>query len=357
MTNANTELKSASLYFTNGSSDKEYHANIEASGDGYTVNFRYGRRGTSLTTGTKTQTPVDYDKAVAIFDKLVKEKSSKGYTAGEDGTPYLHSDKAVSGLLPQLLNVIDDREVSSLIDNPAWCMQEKFDGRRMMLRKVGETVEAINKLGLVVGLSAPIAEAAMAIPGDFTLDGEVIGDRYFIFDQLSHDGTDLTGKSYRDRYSSLVSLLGSGGGALIVAQCWTTDDKSVELAALKERNAEGAVFKHLDASYAAGRPASGGTQLKLKFVATLSAVVTKVNDKRSVAVSLLDGDAWKPMGNVTVPANQDIPTEGTVVEVRYLYAIPGGSLFQPTLLGVRDDIETKECVVAQLKFKAEGEGT
>lgn len=356
MTNANTELKSASLYFTNGSSDKEYHANIEASGDGYVVNFRYGRRGASLSTGTKTQTPVDYDKAVAIFDKLVKEKSSKGYTAGEDGTPYLHSDKAVSGLLPQLLNVIDDREVSSLIDNPAWCMQEKYDGRRMMLRKTGETVEAINKLGLIVGLSVPIAEAAMALPGDFVLDGEVIGDRYFIFDQLSHNGTDQTGKSYRDRYSSLVSLLGSGRGALSVAPCWTTGDKSVELAALKERNAEGAVFKHLDAAYAAGRPASGGTQLKLKFVATLSAVVTKVNAKRSVAVSLLDGDQWKPMGNVTVPANQDVPVEGTVIEVRYLYAIPGGSLFQPTLLGVRDDILASECVVGQLKFKAEGDG-
>ena len=356
MTNANTELKSASLYFTNGSSDKEYHANIEASGDGYVVTFRYGRRGASLTTGTKTQNPVDYDTAVAIFDKLVKEKSSKGYTAGEDGTPYLHSDKAVSGLLPQLLNVIDDREVSSLIDNPSWCMQEKYDGRRMMLRKTGETVEAINKLGLIVGLSAPIAEAAMALPGDFVLDGEVIGDRYFIFDLLSHAGTDLTGKPYRDRYSSLVSLLGSGGGALTVAQCWTTGDKSVELAALKERNAEGAVFKHLDAAYAAGRPASGGTQLKLKFVATLSAVVTKVNAKRSVAVSLLDGDEWKPMGNVTVPANQSIPAEGTVVEVRYLYAIPGGSLFQPTLLVVRDDILASECVVGQLKFKAEGDG-
>jgi len=59
------------------------------------------------------------------------------------------------------------------------------------------------------------------------------------------------------------------------------------------------------------------------------------------------------MGNVTVPANQEIPTKGTVVEVRYLYAIPGGSLFQPTLLGVRDDILASECVVDQLKFKAE----
>jgi len=341
------------LYFRNGSSDKEYRVWIEAKDDGWVVNFAYGRRGASLSTGTKTSTPVEYAAALKVFDKLVSEKTSKGYSPGAAGTPYQHTDKAkqVSGLLPQLLTVIDDREVSSLIDNPAWCLQEKYDGRRMMLRKVGEVVEAINKLGLIVGLSAPIAEAALAVPGDFVFDGEVIGDRYFIFDLLSHDGTVLTGKPYRDRYSELISLLGSGGGSLIVAQCWTTGDKAVELAALRERNAEGAVFKHLDAAYTSGRPASGGTQRKLKFVATLSAVVEKVNAKRSVSVSLLDGDEWKPMGNVTVPANQTVPMPGEVVEIRYLYAIPGGSLFQPTLLGVRDDILAAECVVGQLKYK------
>jgi len=347
------DTKSASLYFKNGSSDKEYHANIEASGDGFVVNFRYGRRGASLTTGTKTQAPVAYDKAVAIFDKLIKEKSSKGYTEGVEGTPYLHSDKEVSGLLPQLLNVIDDKEASGLIENSSWCLQEKYDGRRMMLRKVGLTVEAINKLGLIVGLSAPIAEAALAMSGDFTLDGEVIGDRLYAFDILSVGGEELGAKSYRDRYAALTALLGSDG-VIVAVPCWTdATDKAAQVSELKARNAEGVVFKHLDAAYSAGRPASGGTQLKFKFVATLSAVVETVNTKRSVAVSLLDGAEWKTMGNVTVPANQEIPTKGTVVEVRYLYAIPGGSLFQPTLLGVRDDILASECVVAQLKFKAE----
>ena len=76
-----TDLKTASLYFTNGSSDKEYHARIEEKDGGFVVNFAYGRRGASLTTGTKTQTPVAYDKALAIFDKLVREKMSKGYSS------------------------------------------------------------------------------------------------------------------------------------------------------------------------------------------------------------------------------------------------------------------------------------
>jgi len=65
------EPKLTSLYFRNGSSDKEYRAWIEVTEDGYVVNVAYGRRGASLATGTKTSSPVGYGKAVAIFEKLI----------------------------------------------------------------------------------------------------------------------------------------------------------------------------------------------------------------------------------------------------------------------------------------------
>jgi bifunctional non-homologous end joining protein LigD len=41
--------------------------------------------------------------------------------------------------------------------------------------------------------------------------------------------------------------------------------------------------------------------LKFKFYATCSAVVSKINDKRSVELRLLNGDGWIPVGNVTIP--------------------------------------------------------
>ena len=47
------------LYYREGSSDKVYQAAIEPAGDGFVVNFAYGRRGATLTTGTKTSSPVD----------------------------------------------------------------------------------------------------------------------------------------------------------------------------------------------------------------------------------------------------------------------------------------------------------
>ncbi len=111
------------------------------------------------------------------------------------------------------------------------------------------------------------------------------------------------------------------------------------------------MFKRWDAPYTAGRPNSGGPQFKHKFVTTCSAVVTTVNRQRSVGVSLLSTAGWESVGNVTIPANQDVPEVGAVVEVRYLYAAVGGALFQPVYLGERTDVEAHECVTAQLKFK------
>lgn len=124
--------ESATLYFKSGSSDKVYHAQIDAADDGgFVVNVAYGRRGGTLSTGTKTKTPVDYAAALRIFEKVLSEKRSKGYTEGITGTPYLHSEKTgrISGLLPQLLNVVDEREANLIMADPVWVMQEKFDGR------------------------------------------------------------------------------------------------------------------------------------------------------------------------------------------------------------------------------------
>jgi len=55
---------------------------------------------------------------------------------------------------------------------------------------------------------------------------------------------------------------------------------------------------------------------------------------------------------VTISPNKEVPKLGEIIEVRYLYAYKGGSLYQPTFLEVRDDIERAECLMGQLKFKS-----
>ena len=81
-----------------------------------------------------------------------------------------------------------------------------------------------------------------------------------------------------------------------------------------------------------------------------SCVVTGVNAQRSVEVSL----SGRPVGNVTIPPNFNLPSVGRVVEIRYLYvAGENGSLYQPVYLGERDEIDADDCTLERqhLKYK------
>src|SRR5260221_225160 len=112
-----TPAQSTTLYYREGSSDKVYQVSLEPVGDLFLVNFAYGRRGSAFNAVTKTNSPVVYDQAKQIYDKLIREKQAKGYTEGVDGTPYQHSNKAerFTGILPQLLNPVDEQEVNRLM--------------------------------------------------------------------------------------------------------------------------------------------------------------------------------------------------------------------------------------------------
>ena len=307
-----------------------------------------------MNTGTKTNVPVNFDDAKRIFDKLVKEKRAKGYTEGEAGTPYQHSEQQPSGLLPQLLNAIDEEQVLRLIQDDNYCMQEKHDGRRLIVQKQGQNITGINKKGNTVGLSLPVFDVVRGFDADVTIDGESIGDNLFAFDLLELDGVDIRSWPYRERLAALMNLLFSVQQRTIklVETAFTAEQKLALLNELKAGKREGIVFKQVYSPYTPGRPNSGGNQLKHKFVATLSAMVAKVNRQRSVELQLLGKDGWVSCGNVTIPANHKIPQAGQVVEIRYLYCFPeSGVLFQPVYLGVREDVDDTECLTSQLKFK------
>ena len=109
-------IAQTSLFYSEGSSDKEYHAEIVAVPGGNVVNFRYGRRGGTLTVGTKTSVPVDFVQAKKIYDKLIKEKTTKGYTPDLSGAAYQGTENAglKTGFTPQLLNPISEAEAMLL---------------------------------------------------------------------------------------------------------------------------------------------------------------------------------------------------------------------------------------------------
>jgi len=359
-----TSTQQITLHYRQGSSDKVYQVAIDPSGSGFVVNFSFGRRGSSLQTGTKTPTPVDYAAASKIFERLVKEKTAKGYTVGEAGTPYQHTpnQQRVSGLLPQLLNSIDEGEADHLIADDAWWAQEKFDGKRILIRKSGDTVEGINRKGLIVPLSKCIVDAVrgMLAAQSCVLDGEDVGDVYIVFDALERDGQDLRSMPYVQRYAAAVDLADGCIDNFVRYAPVATEPKAKRamLAQLRDSRREGIIFKRHDAPYATGRPARGGPQLKLKFVSSCSCIVAGANgSRRSVRLELLDFSGRRVgVGNVTIPANHDIPCAGQIVEVQYLYAYVGGALYQPVYRGRRDDLRQVDCVISQLKFKPQAQG-
>jgi len=271
--------------------------------------------------------------------------------------PYQQTGKEgqVSGILPQLLNPIEEHEVQQLINNPKWCMQEKKDGRRLIIRKQGDTITGINRKGLIIALPASIIHGAQMMANDCILDGECLGDFMFAFDLIAFEDLPLQAQPYKERLAALASFLELSKHPYIepVETAFTIPEKQQLLQRLQKERKEGVVFKRLDAPCTPGRPNTGGTQLKHKFYATLSAVVGNINPQRSIEMRVLDDSAWISIGNVTIPPNHPIPAQGTVIETRYLYAYrESNALYQPVYVGPRTDIAPEECVQAQLKYKA-----
>ncbi len=344
------------LHYREGNSDKVYQVQLEPKDDGFVVLVAYGRRGSALQTGTKTSSPVAYEEALAIFNRLVREKKTKGYTESESGTPYQGTDKANedTGIRPQLLNPIDEEQLSSCLNDPAYCLQEKFDGKRVLLWKTGSIVAGINRKGLRVGLPQSIVADILRLSQDLLLDGELVGERFYGFDLIHLDGDDLRSQPYQHRLECVQVILRSlkSERMPVIQTAFTSADKQMLVDEVKLRRGEGVVCKRWAAPYQPGRPNSGGDQFKFKFTATCSAIVGAINRQRSVSLQLWDGDKLVGAGNVTVPANQPIPKVASIVEIRYLYAFrESGALYQPVYLHQRDDIDELACTTAQLRYK------
>lgn len=379
------------LFMQEGRSDKVYFLEIERRGVNlYDVNFAYGRRGAHLNTGKKVEY-VPLARARQVFEKYRNEKMAKGYWIGENrgrwrpptGAEFAQTQLATNHtgggvkaaatppappeFVPQLLNDIEDGTLDSLLDDTQHCLQEKFDGRNLTVTIRNRVPAGYNKKGQPVGLSESVGFAIAPCPIDLVLPGEAMDDQHFAFDLLQLGKENLRKKPYAERLGALMSLNSpsemasisfEGTSIHIVETAFSPLEKRHMYERLKAAGAEGVVFKRLDAKFSPGRPNSGGPQLRFKFKKTASVIVQKINERRSVAIALMDDDGqMQNIGNVTVPANQEIPRQGDIIEVQYLYrASENGSLYQPVLLGIRDDTLFDECTFTLQKLQVKGQG-
>lgn len=351
--------------FTDAGSDKEYVLSLEAKGDGWMVNCHYGRRGGTLALAQKTKEPVAYDVALKAYEKEYAARLKKGYTpdgaaaptivTGADGQP------AFAGLVPQLLNEMDGTKLDEIITSDAWVLQEKQDGHRRGFAFNGNEVVSANRGGFSVSYPQVVADDMAALSPYFplTVDGELMGDTYAIFDVRMMEGVSVENRDAAYRLHLMdtlrVALLSSGvSRVFVVGTARTSDEKRALFDRMKAEGREGVVAKRLDSLYVPGKPASGGSQLKFKFLKETTCIVTANHaTKRSISIGLLDASGVVVgVGNCTVPANKSVPAVGALVDIKYLYAFPGGSLFQPRLLCERDDIRREECHLGRLHYKA-----
>jgi len=360
------ETKSASLFYNEGSSDKIYKCEIAPNAGAWDVKFAYGRRGSAMTTGTKNTKPVSYAEAVKIFDKLVAEKTAKGYRHDGAAVSIQVGTKFDTGIRPMLLNeVFDEHQLDLLLDDPlfdCWDMQEKFDGRRLCIQLEGDRAVACNRKGQQVPADIYIRDMRQMQLPDGIYDGEDMGNRFVIFDfsKKVPPAEQLQTKTWEQRDADMIAAIGNREGFESIRFAYTYNQAKREVfEEIKARRGEGVVFRKRNGVYRAGRPASGGDILKWKFKADITCSVLKINDKRSVQLGLQKKDlitglpVFEFVGNVTIPANHDIPSVGDAVDINYLYAYAGGSLYQPVYKGKRDDVPVDG--FDKLKIKAEEE--
>ncbi|MFV8755559.1 WGR domain-containing protein [Nannocystaceae bacterium ST9] len=369
-------VRAIKLFFQEGSSDKVYNATLFDEGDGtWSVEVEWGRRGAKLSRGKKAN-KVTLAAAEKAYAKLVREKTSKGYEEqtevvqpaavappeGQGSGSRATGVREKVGQAAQLLNPIEADDVPKLLADDRVIAQQKLDGNRVLIH-VDESIRATNRAGQLTSVHASIVEALGSIPAGTVIDGELVpgdeGPTYWLFDILKIAGEDLRALGYVDRWQRLDAEIEPAIDHPIRILDYARGHAAKR--ALYDRllaaKAEGIVFKQADAPYEAGRPSSGGRQLKHKFIKSADVVIVE-NAGNAYRMAVYAGEQLREVGKVFSGTTNESRAElddrlaageQVVAEVRYLYATDDEQLYQPVFIRLRDDKPPRDCLLAQLE--------
>ena len=262
----------------------------------------------------------------------------------------------------QLLTALDDgTQAAARLLDPAYAVQQKFDGERILIHVEKYSVTAYNRDGSITTISKDIlSEAKLFTPlAPLMFDGEWIRKikSFYSFDLLELDGTNLRTQKFIDRIGLLAELLQPGTTSLIHAARTELEEtgKIALLKQIRDSNLEGIVLKRLAGLYLARREPH---DYKHKFTHDASFIVLRRNQKASVDLGLYDDNHnLIEVGSVAVRNSYFDRTvaEGTVLEVRYMHAFRDTNLiYQPRMIKIRKKNEVKpdDCLLSQLRYKA-----
>jgi bifunctional non-homologous end joining protein LigD len=314
--------------------------------------------------GTSKNTP--YSQLKARYYKLSKQfhpdknpntlsqfqkinNAYKTLTSHNSSNIIITQQPTTQTILPQLPNEISEHQLEFYLSSPLYCAQEKFDGRRRLLHYFSAKTLEMNKKGVIINENSQFNSDCYCLNTsknyhELILDGEEIGDTLHIFDILSINNKNIRNKPYKDRIS-LCTFNTHHFKSVYTA--FTTQEKRNLFNSIKSNCGEGIIFKLLSGTHIAGYSEE---HVKFKFWASASVIVTGHNSKNSISISIYSPTNLIPVGNVTMTGHTKPPI-GSIVEIKYLYIIPGGSLYQPSFISTRDDVSKEDCTINKLKFK------
>lgn len=367
--------QSCKYHFQSGNSDKVYHIQLVNNGGLYEVHCQYGRRGSTLASANKTKAPVPYDKAITLYQKARLEREKKGYALVEydsntGAAPAMANmptmpQKDFVGLMPHLLAPILPGQIKVIINDFAnYCLQQKHDGHRRGFILDAASKTSVNKKGFSTPYPAELTADFNVLESMYplTVDGELVGDHYFIFDVRTVRGENIEGQAYEDRLlvmDAISELLVASGSThvSVTKTAYSREEKQALFDQMVAEGREGVVAKNIKGKYEPGLKAKGGCQFKFKLVKDVTCIVLSQHEtKSSIALGLLDAQGQMVgVGNCTIPQNVAMPSPGDRVDISYLYAFEGGSLYQPVFRMVRnDEVDRDECTLDRLQYKDKG---
>ena len=268
---------------------------------------------------------------------------------------------AAAYIAPQLALEAELTMIPTLVQNDDVVFEQKLDGNRVLLVSPGGNSEpiALTRNGQPYTKGLPRAVREWRFPegnahGAMVLDGELVGDTYWVFDMpksaATSDDTPLSVRRYA--LEQVWPFIGARCTAMrLVPQAKTAEEKQALYDTAVQNNFEGLIAKRKNALYRWG----GRTEewLKLKFTTTADVFVTAVRDdgKESVALGVYDGTDVIDVGRASLIGKEKrgVISKGDVLEVRYLYVGANGRLYQPTIMRRRTDKPIHECNTQQLK--------
>lgn len=238
----------------------------------------------------------------------------------------------------------------------AWVAQQKLDGVRLMIHCDEGNIIPVNRKGEITDLPPALKEPFyMFMTGEFVFDGEWVDGKFWLFDMPVAGAAVAPYNPYEHRLAVLQQFYDRwqpGDDVKVVPTAYTQEDKLALERLLRRRNAEGMILKALSGKYRSGQRSS--ECLKLKFWESCEVIITEVGreGKENAVMTMIDPDNGPvEVGTVSAIGKGNIIV-GDVVEVKYLYAVDPNkpSLYQPSILRVRNDKDMADCVIGQVKF-------